>query len=90
MVCGSPLRFGNFWEITIRYDFTQLFNKVATHTVELAQRKGLLIEKFVLDDICQTSSTNLHKAAYNFDRIEKALIHKQRGVRSVYNKVEYA
>ncbi|OTQ27663.1 hypothetical protein B6D03_10745 [Gilliamella apicola] len=39
-----PLRFGIFGEITIRYDFTQLFNKVVPHTVELAQRKGLLIE----------------------------------------------
>lgn len=35
-------------------------------------------------------STHLHKAAYNSDRIEKALIHEQRDVRSVYNKAEYA
>lgn len=32
----------------------------------------------------------MHEAGYNSDWIEKALAHEQRGVRTVYNKAEYA
>lgn len=65
-------------------------NRAAAHTVELAQRKGLPIEKFVLHDMRRTTSTHLHEAGYDSDWIEKALAHEQRGVRAVYNKAEYA
>ncbi len=56
----------------------------------ISAKKRITNREFVLHDICQTSSTHLHEAVYNSDRIEKALIHKQRGVKSVYNKTEYA
>lgn len=65
-------------------------NRAASHTVELAQRNGLPIEKFVLHDMRRTASTHLHEAGYHSDWIEKALSHEQKGVRAVYNKAEYA
>lgn len=65
-------------------------NRAAAHTVELAQRNGLPIEKFVLHDMRRTASTHLHEAGYHSDWIEKALSHEQKGVRAVYNKAEYA
>ena len=65
-------------------------NQVAEHTVELAQRNGLPIEKFVLHDMRRTASTHWHETGYHSDWIEKALSHEQYSVRAVYNKAEYA
>jgi len=44
----------------------------------------------LIHDLRRTASTPLHEAGFNTDWIEKRLAHEQRGVRAVYNKVEYA
>jgi len=56
-------------------------NRAATHTIQLAQKKGLPLSEFVLHDMRRTASTHLHEAGYHSDWIEKALAHEQRGVR---------
>lgn len=65
-------------------------NRAASHTVQLAQKKGLPLGQFVIHDMRRTASTHLHELGYHSDWIEKALAHEQRGVRAVYNKAEYA
>ncbi|AYC20101.1 Prophage integrase IntS [Dickeya dianthicola] len=65
-------------------------NRLITTTVEAAQAAGYNLEHFAVHDMRRTASTLLHEAGYPSDWIEKALAHEQRGVRSVYNKAEYA
>lgn len=65
-------------------------NRLITTTVEAAQSAGCNLEHFAVHDLRRTASTLLHEAGYPSDWIEKALAHEQKGVRSVYNKAEYA
>lgn len=57
---------------------------------------GLLAEdlkdtpRFTVHDLRRTASTRLHEAGFAPDVVEKALAHRIRGVRGVYNKAEYA
>lgn len=90
LASGSPYVLPSFGQSQYGTVSLSSLNRAAAHTVELAQRKGLPIEKFVLHDMRRTASTHLHEAGYNSDWIEKALAHEQRGVRAVYNKAEYA
>lgn len=90
LTSGSPYVLPSFGQSQYGTVSLSSLNRAAAHTVELAQRKGLLIEKFVLHDMHRTASTHLHEAGYNSDWIEKALAHEQRSVRAVNNKAEYA
>ena len=73
LASGSPYVLPSFGQSQYGTVWLSSLNRAATHTVELAQRKGLPIEKFVLHDMRRTVSTHLHEAGYNFDWIEKAL-----------------
>lgn len=65
-------------------------NQVTASAVRIARDEQLPLENFTVHDLRRTASTILHEAGYNSDWIEKCLAHEQRGVRSVYNKAEYA
>lgn len=65
-------------------------NRVISVTVEKAHMQGFELPSFCVHDLRRTASTLLHEAGFNTDWIEKCLAHEQRGVRSVYNKAEYA
>jgi integrase len=45
---------------------------------------------FTVHDLRRTGATRLSEMGYQPDWIEKALNHKQRGVRGIYNRAEYA
>lgn len=45
---------------------------------------------FTVHDLRRTGATRLSEMDYNADWIEKALNHKLRGVRGIYNRAEYA
>ena len=45
---------------------------------------------FAVHDLRRTGATRLSEMGYQPDWIEKALNHKLRGVRGVYNRAEYA
>jgi len=45
---------------------------------------------FTVHDLRRTGATRLSEMGYNADWIEKALNHKLRGVRGIYNRAEYA
>lgn len=65
-------------------------NQVTASAVRIARNEQLPLENFTVHDLRRTASTVLHEAGYNSDWIEKCLAHEQRGVRSVYNRAEYA
>lgn len=65
-------------------------NRILTSTCESAEKAGEYLAHFGPHDLRRTASTLLHEAGYNSDWIEKCLAHEQKGVRSVYNKAEYA
>ncbi|WP_051462257.1 tyrosine-type recombinase/integrase [Xenorhabdus szentirmaii] len=65
-------------------------NNVIDTTVKHINKKGHEFERFTVHDIRRTGSTLLHELGFNTDWIEKCLAHEQNGVRSVYNKAEYA
>jgi integrase len=48
------------------------------------------MQHFVLHDFRRTASTHLHEMGYSSDAIEKALAHKIKGIKGVYNRAEYA
>jgi integrase len=48
------------------------------------------IEHFTVHDLRRTAATNLAEKEWNADWIEKALNHKLKGVRGVYNRAQYA
>ncbi len=65
-------------------------NRTMTAACDAAQKDGKGLEHCGPHDLRRTASTMLHEAGYNTDWIEKCLAHEQKGVRSVYNKAEYA
>ena len=65
-------------------------NQVTTSVARVAHAAGRPLAVFSPHDLRRTASTQLHEAGYNTDWIEKCLTHEQRGVRSVYNRAEYA
>ncbi|HEK2000880.1 TPA: tyrosine-type recombinase/integrase [Proteus mirabilis] len=65
-------------------------NNVIDGTVKRINEKGIEFEPVTVHDLRRTASTLLHEAGYNSDWIEKCLAHVQNGVRTVYNKAEYA
>lgn len=65
-------------------------NRVVNETVEDMRKEGIDIDSFTIHDLRRTASTLLNEHGFNTDWIEKALAHEQQGVRSVYNKAEYA
>lgn len=65
-------------------------NQVTKLVWTSAQADGQDLPQFSPHDFRRTASTLLNEAGYNSDWIEKCLAHEQRGVRSVYNKAEYA
>lgn len=78
-----------------RYDIKKplsnaALNNVVDGTVKRINEKGIEFEPVTVHDLRRTASTLLHEAGYNSDWIEKCLAHVQNGVRSVYNKAEYA
>ena len=48
------------------------------------------IEHFTIHDLRRTAATNLAEKEYNADWIEKALNHKIKGVKGIYNRAQYA
>ncbi|HEN3658799.1 TPA: integrase arm-type DNA-binding domain-containing protein [Yersinia enterocolitica] len=90
LASGSPYVLPSFGQSQHGTVSLSSLNRAATHTIQLAQKKGLPLSEFVLHDMRRTASTHLHEAGYHSDWIEKALAHEQRGVRAVYNKAEYA
>jgi hypothetical protein len=68
---------------------TATINQVLTLTYRLAQKERQPLSKFGPHDLIYTASTLLHEPGYNSDWIEKCLAYEQKGVRPVYNKVEY-
>lgn len=65
-------------------------NQVTKLVWTAAQADKRDLPQFSPHDFRRTASTLLNEAGYNSDWIEKCLAHEQRGVRSVYNKAEYA
>lgn len=65
-------------------------NRVIDAALDVIHADGREFEAFTVHDLRRTASTLLHEAGFNSDWIEKCLAHEQRGVRSVYNKAEYA
>lgn len=59
-------------------------------TVKALNEAGWEFDPFTVQDLCLTENTLLHEAGSNTDWTEKCLAHKQRGVRAIYNKAEYA
>lgn len=55
----------------------------------LSREKWFGLERFTVHDLRRTASTILHEQGWNTDVIEKALNHKMKGVRGIYNKAEY-
>ncbi len=56
------------------------------HALGRAQRG---MAHFTVHDLRRTGATHLSEMGYNPDWIEKALNHKLRGVRGIYNRAEY-
>lgn len=78
-----------------RYDADQpmskaTLNRVTMAVLEQAHDDDVPMAQFTPHDFRRTASTVLHEAGFQSDWIEKCLAHEQRGVRSVYNKAEYA
>jgi integrase len=68
-----------------------LSKHISRSTLNVAIRGlDLDIQDFVIHDFRRTASTRLHEAGFAPDWIEKALSHKQQGVRGIYNRAEYA
>jgi integrase len=64
---------------------------IAASTLNRAlSRIHVKIEHFTVHDLRRTAATNLSEQEYNTDVIEKALNHKLKGVRGVYNRAQYA
>ena len=64
---------------------------IAASTLNRAlSRIRVKIEHFTVHDLRRTAATNLSEQEYNTDVIEKALNHKLKGVRGVYNRAQYA
>jgi integrase len=60
-------------------------------TLNLAlSRIPLKIEHFTIHDLRRSAATTLAEQEFNADWIEKALNHKLKGVRGVYNRAQYA
>jgi len=53
-------------------------------------RVPVKINHFTVHDLRRTAATNLSEQEYSADWIEKALNHKIKGVRGVYNRAQYA
>jgi integrase len=51
---------------------------------------SMQIAHFTVHDLRRTAATNLSEQEFNSDWIEKALNHKIKGVRGVYNRAQYA
>lgn len=86
---------GSRWVLPGRYDPDVCMSKATLNQVTKlvwtsAQADGQDLPQFSPHDFRRTASTLLNEAGYNSDWIEKCLAHEQRGVRSVYNKAEYA
>lgn len=65
-------------------------NRVISNCIKFINRNEQRIDEFTVHDLRRTGSTLLHEMGFNSDWIEKSLAHEQQGVRSVYNKAEYA
>jgi integrase len=64
---------------------------IAASTLNRAlSRIPVKIEHFTVHDLRRTAATNLSEQEYNTDVVEKALNHKLKGVRGVYNRAQYA
>lgn len=64
---------------------------MAASTLNRALRRiPLKIKHFTVHDLRRSAATNLAEKEFNSDWIEKALNHKLKGVRGVYNRAEYA
>ncbi|WP_080089649.1 tyrosine-type recombinase/integrase, partial [Salmonella enterica] len=86
---------GSEYLVPGRYNFRKplsnaALNSLIDRTVEAINKDDEKIQGFTVHDLRRTASTLLHEAGYPSDWIEKALAHEQKGVRSVYNKAEYA
>ncbi len=86
---------GSRWVLPGRYDPDVCMSKATLNQVTklvwtAAQADQQDLPQFSPHDFRRTASTLLNEAGYNSDWIEKCLAHEQRGVRSVYNKAEYA
>jgi integrase len=67
------------------------YTPIAASTLNRAlSRIHMNIEHFTVHDLRRTAATNLSEQEYNTDVIEKALNHKLKGVRGVYNRAQYA
>ncbi len=68
-----------------------IYTPMAAATLNRAlARVTVKIEHFTVHDLRRTAATNLAEREYNADWIEKAMNHKLRGVRGVYNRAQYA
>ena len=68
-----------------------IYTPMAAATLNRAlSRVPVKIEHFTVHDLRRTAATNLNEQEYNADWVEKALNHKLRGVRGVYNKAQYS
>lgn len=66
---------------------------ISHNAFNTAQKAALAltdIPNFTIHDLRRTASTHLNEQGFNRDAIEKCLNHTATGVRSVYNKAEYA
>jgi len=66
---------------------------ISHNAFNTAQKTALAltdIPDFTIHDLRRTASTHLNEQGFNRDAIEKCLNHSAFGVRSVYNKAEYA
>lgn len=64
---------------------------IAKSTLNQAVRAmSMDVQHFVLHDFRRTASTHLHEMGQSSDAIEKALAHKVKGIKGVYNRAEYA
>jgi integrase len=53
-------------------------------------RVPVKIPHFTVHDLRRTAATNLNEQEFNSDWIEKAMNHKGKGVRGIYNRAQYA
>jgi integrase len=68
-----------------------IYTPMAAATLNRAlERVPVKIEHFTVHDLRRTAATNLAEQEYSADWIEKAMNHKLRGVRGVYNRAQYA
>lgn len=84
---GPPMeRVGHVFP-ALRSDGSTPMGQSTLNRALLCAQRGMV--HFTVHDLRRTGATRLSEMGYNPDWIEKALNHKLRGVRGIYNRAEY-